>query len=411
MTHSSDHNESAPIPDGITPAFIDWVIEALSHLYDLPFLRRQSVSPPLAGRFANSRALQDALLITIQQLRPPNDVPLSSPAWRTYNLLHLRYEQGLTQTEVAAKLGIGVRHLQREQQRAVEALATVLQEWLAAQPGNIAGAPQAEASDEDLSICRVEEVVRSGMSLLEPLMQEHNLRADVRMPKRLPSVRCSTMILRQFVISALNWLMTGVTNETLVIIIDIEGIETQPAEVVIRLRKPQGSYPGDALLGEQAETMQQLATATHAHLQLDGVAEGFTQLSIRLPTISVRCVLVVDDNLDEVELIRHYLAGTHEYDVLTATRSEDAIRQAVEQRPDCILLDVMMPGRDGWELLTRLKAYPETAGIPVVISSILREHDLARVLGASSELVKPFNAAQLVAALRSAISPPAHPAA
>ena len=96
--------------------------------------------------------------------------------------------------------------------------------------------------------------------------------------------------------------------------------------------------------------MQQLAKATRARLDLSELPDGFTQLGISLPAAVMRCVLVVDDNVDEIELIRHYLAQTNEYYVIAATRAEDAIRQAVEQRPDCILLDVMMPGRDGWEL-------------------------------------------------------------
>ena len=99
--------------------------------------------------------------------------------------------------------------------------------------------------------------------------------------------------------------------------------------------------------------------------------------------------------------MRRHLETSDEFYLVAVTRADDAIQQADAQRPDCILLDVMMPGRDGWELLARLKGYPETSSIPVVISSILRERDLARALGASEVLVKPFAAAQLIAVLRS----------
>ena len=214
--------------------------EALDHLYDLPFLRRQCASPPVAGQFPHSRALQEALLSTIQQLRPPSDVPLSSPAWRTYNLLHLRYEQGLAQAEVAAKLGIGIRHLQREQQRAVEASATVLQEWLSARPSGTETAKAPDTPDDSPVMTRVEDLIRGGMSLLEPVMQEHNLRADVRLPSHLPGVRANAMMLRQLIISALNWLMTGVKDETLSV-----SIEAQQDEVAIVLRKPESTARGD----------------------------------------------------------------------------------------------------------------------------------------------------------------------
>jgi CheY-like chemotaxis protein len=67
------------------------------------------------------------------------------------------------------------------------------------------------------------------------------------------------------------------------------------------------------------------------------------------------------------------------------------------------VLDLMMPDRDGWELLSLLKTHPETAAIPVVVSSVLRQEELARALGAAAVLTKPFTPAQLLDTLRAAI--------
>ncbi len=59
----------------------------------------------------------------------------------------------------------------------------------------------------------------------------------------------------------------------------------------------------------------------------------------------------------------------------------------------------MMPERDGWEVLTLLKSHPETARIPVIISSVLNQPDLGAALGAALMLPKPFTTEQLQAAL------------
>jgi CheY-like chemotaxis protein len=395
MTSPQNQKDAAdPLPDRAPSALTAWTLDALDHLYDLPYLRRLVAAPAVAGHFADGRATQDALLQAIQQLRPPTNVPLTAPAWRLYNVLHLRYEQGLAQSEVAAKLGIGLRHLQREQQRAVESVASLLRDDIARPPATGHATPLAgtvTASEPHTS--RVDEHLRSALALLDPLLQQHNLQVNVRQHAPLPGVKVNAMILRQLVIAALNWLISDAANCTLDIAVLVDA-----SDVVIDLRRP--AMPGAAPRSDLFATLAQLADGGNARLMSRNSPGEPAQLELRLPVAVARCVLVVDDNPDEIELIRHHLEQSREYYVVAVTRADDAIRQAGEQRPECILLDVMMPGRDGWELLTRLKAFPETAAIPVVISSVLRERELALALGAAGVLVKPFESAQLIDVLR-----------
>jgi CheY-like chemotaxis protein len=111
-------------------------------------------------------------------------------------------------------------------------------------------------------------------------------------------------------------------------------------------------------------------------------------------------LLVVDNHPDFVELVRRFLAET-DWRVASAPDVAQGQQLALEQKPGAILLDVMMPGQDGWDLLLALKSQPETRHIPVIICSVLYEPQVARALGATSYLAKPIRQPDLLEALAS----------
>jgi signal transduction histidine kinase/CheY-like chemotaxis protein len=110
-------------------------------------------------------------------------------------------------------------------------------------------------------------------------------------------------------------------------------------------------------------------------------------------------VLVVEDDPQAAELLRLYVeaAGCR---VETARDGEEGFDKAHSLRPDLITLDLLLPKMDGWDLLVRLKAAPETREIPVVIVSIKEERGKGFVLGAADYLVKPISREELVHALQ-----------
>jgi two-component system cell cycle response regulator len=116
-------------------------------------------------------------------------------------------------------------------------------------------------------------------------------------------------------------------------------------------------------------------------------------------------ILVVDDIVPNVKLLEAKLAAEY-FDVLTATDGPSAVEMAVGETPDLILLDVMMPGMDGFEVCTRLRADPKTRHIPVVMVTALSDvSDRVRGLeaGADDFLSKPVNDVALFARVRSLV--------
>ena len=115
--------------------------------------------------------------------------------------------------------------------------------------------------------------------------------------------------------------------------------------------------------------------------------------------MSTHKVLIVDDE-KLIQITTKLVLESAGHDVLTAGDGENAIETAKSDRPDLILLDIMMPGIDGWETLSRLKEDPVTEDIPVIVFTA-REHSrgkqLARDMKAVDYLQKPFEADDLIA--------------
>ena len=113
-------------------------------------------------------------------------------------------------------------------------------------------------------------------------------------------------------------------------------------------------------------------------------------------------VLVVEDEADVAEMIRYNL-GKEGYDVRLSGNGTDALRQAKEARPDVILLDIMVPQLNGWEICRRLKLDRETQAIPVImVTGRVEEGDkvLGFEMGADDYVTKPFSPRELVARVR-----------
>jgi signal transduction histidine kinase/CheY-like chemotaxis protein len=114
---------------------------------------------------------------------------------------------------------------------------------------------------------------------------------------------------------------------------------------------------------------------------------------------SSKVVLAIDDNPDGIDIIRKYLGD--EYTVIGLLSGEGAVERAKVLNPVALTLDILMPEKDGWQVLRELKKTPETQDIPVIIVSILDERRLGFSLGAAEYIVKPVSREVLLRRIQS----------
>jgi CheY-like chemotaxis protein len=115
---------------------------------------------------------------------------------------------------------------------------------------------------------------------------------------------------------------------------------------------------------------------------------------------SLPSILVVDDNPDNVDIIRHYLEARG-YPIAVAHNGEEALALYETVKPSIVLLDVMMPGRDGWEVCRVMKQHPALGKqVRIIMVTALDEWDDKRQAlqtGADDYVEKPFDLSRLAA--------------
>ncbi|MDI6830808.1 MAG: response regulator [Actinomycetota bacterium] len=103
-------------------------------------------------------------------------------------------------------------------------------------------------------------------------------------------------------------------------------------------------------------------------------------------------IAIIDDNEAIVEMLRRKLEK-EEYEVLCCSNSAAAVELCRRGKPDLVVLDILMPGKSGWEIMEELREDPATGGIPVIVSTVKnRPEDLekARELQAAGYIAKPY---------------------
>lgn len=109
-------------------------------------------------------------------------------------------------------------------------------------------------------------------------------------------------------------------------------------------------------------------------------------------------ILVIEDEPIIVQLFRinFEMRG---FEVLGTDGSKDALQRALEERPDLIILDILMPGKSGWQILEELKSREELSSIPVVICTVMakdEDYKHGKKLGAAAYITKPFELTELI---------------
>jgi CheY-like chemotaxis protein len=120
-----------------------------------------------------------------------------------------------------------------------------------------------------------------------------------------------------------------------------------------------------------------------------------------------RRVLLIDDEPALLAAITDGLELLGGYEVLTASDGASGLERFIEVQPDCVVVDVRMPGLNGYQFVRALRGDPETAQIPIIVlSALVQDHEqLAGVLtGADTYLTKPVKISRLVQAIDEAVA-------
>ena len=165
--------------------------------------------------------------------------------------------------------------------------------------------------------------------------------------------------------------------------ISVESVPGEGTTFTVRLPEKSESVGPEAGAGEQTKVVPMEVPAPP-------VAED---------SAAANTVLVVDDDATARDLMRRFLAKEG-FDVVTATDGEECLRLARDVHPAVIMLDVLMPGLDGWDVLRELKADAELAHIPVTMITIMDEQSKGFSLGAADYMTKPIDRDRLRALLQ-----------
>jgi two-component system, chemotaxis family, response regulator PixH len=125
-----------------------------------------------------------------------------------------------------------------------------------------------------------------------------------------------------------------------------------------------------------------------------------------MTTTLMGTILIVEDTPSEMELMSYFLRESGYY-VISAISATEAIDKAIDQRPDVIVTDVVMPGMSGFELCRSLKKHPATEKVPIIICTS-KNQEIDRLWGmkqgADAYITKPFTREQLVRVVKSVAS-------
>jgi len=399
--------------------------EALAHLYDGPFLQTHPLGELLVGGASEDTLteLQRLLLETVETLKPPSITPPESPNWRRYQYIRRRYVESASLDRIADELGIGERQARRYNHEGVEAIAASL--WsrycrrrLADgrgpdhQPAGSAGQDAlaselaSMAGSEPGGPTSIAETLSSVLTTVARLLESRHLALEVSLASDLPPVAVHRVVLRQILLGVLVHLAerhagarARLTASSAGAVVEVDiGISQLPGRAAPRGRATQMARLAIDPAGARLDGVRQLIEYQHGTFRVMDGRAGEERLCLTLPASPVATVLLIDDNLDFRRLFQRYLEDSM-YRVAYTEVTDDFVAAAVEKRPDVIILDVMMPTQDGWEVLQALKRHEATRDIPVIVCSVLREPTLAIALGAASVLVKPITRAELLGAL------------
>ncbi len=389
--------------DALFEAFVEQVKQVLEHLYDFAYLQQHPLArvydseSDLSTKTAG-RQLRYELITVIESLKPNADAHFRAPDARLYNVLHLYYVEQLTIQQAAIELGLSDRQAYRDLRRGQESVAVAL--WDNRLPPTVQpDAPNHEFSLESevarlkLSFSPVDIVAifQQACHAVDRLAQQQSVGVVVRASTAPLVVSTDPAIAHQIIVSTLSFAIQQMQGGTLSASYEAEG---GTMALMLQYRAKDAAEP--VAISDTAIT--KLAQRLHWKITYDDSQEQDRQIVLHMASRNAT-LLVIDDNEGWIELIERYLEG-FDCRVVAVSGSQNTLHKVQELNPNAIILDVMMPEQDGWELLQRLRNQPKTRAVPIIVCTVFDDAQLAYSLGASGFVLKPANREKILEALK-----------
>ena len=381
----------------------------LYNLYDPVYLPEPNLFPVFQldpGQGLDS--LRAKIVTEIEGLKSSTGYPQPTKSDLLYEILTSRFIRGLSQEKAAEQLGLSTRHLRRKQNEAIHALATrVWHTHLAleepASPVEVPSAPVIGENDSWTELMTREmevlhknapetgadsaDLLRRVVALAAYLPDNDQIDLVVAQAQAVIKIPVHPTVLQQMMLTLIGHILnTGYRGQVLLACSE----DAESVSVCLELK----GQPQPVL---NLEPILALASVLGAKLDTQQDGANFT---IRLIFQKVRrvSVLVVDDNSQVVQLYQRYTTNTR-YDIAHVTSGAGLLERLAVAPADILMIDILLPDIDGWELLLQLRQNPTTASTPVIICSVLGNEEMAQTLGASRYLSKPIHRRSLLTAL------------
>jgi CheY-like chemotaxis protein len=233
------------------------------------------------------------------------------------------------------------------------------------------------------------------LDLIQPLVDQHQVRLDVTIADDLPRLAVHSVALSQTLLNLLTVAMHRAPDGQ--VSISAKAV-SQQIEIKIEGTSSPSSLPYTTKNDDASvDLARQLTELCGGSLTFSGTDDRFS-VTLALPAVERLPVLVIDDNADTLQLLRRYTVGTR-YRLIAVRDPEQASSLAEKTLPKIIVLDVMMPGIDGWKVLAQLRQNLLTERTPIVVCTILPQEEMALALGANGFVRKPVTRQAFLAAL------------
>ncbi len=407
MTNSFDEHLT------ISPAFIQQIRDLLEHLYDFPYQQRQTlvISTAETGYPSIEVAgpkVRKLLLDALEKIGEEKSLAFRSSQARFYNLLRLHYIEGMAVSDAARELGLSPRQTYRDLRSADEIIASIVWSQLIDQVSKAEGSPSSAPSapavgtsadtvarqntEQQPSLqfqpANLNELVTTICAIVRPLAASHSVDLKLALPVSPAILPTDGMVARQVITGLLSMAIQKALPHPLEI-----SLLTSGKEYLLKFAFR------SAMLEEIADPSIDLY-AQNLGWQIAHQAKPDQGVEIAISMQAhLRTCLIIDDHPGFVELLERYIADPTIY-ITTADNGRKGMEIARQLQPDVIILDVMIPEMDGWQVLQHLHSAPATKSIPIIVCSVFYDPDLALTLGAADVLKKPVRKEDLVKALK-----------